>query len=332
MQLAVPLDIRFDATWETLPLDPGKSDKETFQWVADLDGLMTRNREEIIAHIARNDESLQGHLEEMVERMKSMWTHATEDQKTSWMELKKTSFWTNELHTKLIDVICSFESRWIPQDHCACPICWEGGQTQKFSGLPDFVNHMRNAHKVGWKNVKDYWCMIFSRALGKTVFRTCHPDHPGKSDMEMMNAFAWCPYPKCKHTHDKAGTFIRHFEKEHQSKSVPSMGIWGAMVERVTQQPDVSVGEFLGEKSGYVCSRCGHFGVSQRAIDDHVGMKHRAGEAEVWPCHAQPAIRQGEGEGDDPTFQQKLDLMVEQTKPKHGEWTKDEAEETGRQW
>jgi hypothetical protein len=190
---------------------------------------------------------------------------------------------------------------------------------------------MKNAHKVGWKNVKDYWCMIFSRALGKTVFRICHPDY-SKPDIEMMNAFAWCPYPKCEYTHDKAGTFIRHFEKEHQSKSIPSMGIWGAIIERIRQEPDISVGQFLSEKSGYVCSKCGHFNVSQRAVEDQPGMKHRAGEADVWPCHAQPAIRQGEGEGDDPTLQQKVDLLVEQAKPKGGKWTSDQAEETGKQW
>jgi hypothetical protein len=167
MQLAVPLDINLDAGWETLPIDPGKGDKEIFQWVQDLEGLIARNREEIIAHIARNDDSLQGHLEEMAERMKSMWEHATADQRATWTELKRTTFGANELHTKLIEVICSFESRWIPQEHCACPICWEGGQMQKFSSLPDFVNHMKNAHKVGWKNVKDYWCMICSRAFGQ---------------------------------------------------------------------------------------------------------------------------------------------------------------------
>jgi hypothetical protein len=110
------------------------------------------------------------------------------------------------------------------------------------------------------------------------------------------------------------------------------MGILAAMAERIRQQQDISVGQFLGEKSGYICSKCGHFGVSQRAIEDHSGMKHRAGEAEVWPCHAQPAIRQGEGEGDDPSLKQKVGALVEQTKPKNGEWTRDQAEETGSRW
>jgi hypothetical protein len=332
MQLAVPLDIYMDATWGLLPLDPGKDDKAVFQWCVDMEGLLNRNREEIYAHTKRNGPDLQERLAEMAERMKNMWAHASEDQRATWIELKETTFGANELHTKLLDVICSFESRWIPQEHCPCPICWEGGQSQKFSNLPDFVNHMKNTHHIGWKNVKDYWCMIFSRALEKTVFRTCKPDNPGKPELEMMNAFAWCPYPKCKHTHDKGGTFLRHFEKDHQSKSVPSMGIWAAMTERIRQQQDVSVDQFLGEKSGYICSNCGHFGVSQRALEDHVGMKHRAGEADVWPCHAQPAIRPGEGEGDDPSLKQKVDALVEQTKPKHGEWSKEEAEETGRRW
>jgi hypothetical protein len=120
MQVAVPLDTNFDATWEALPLDPGKDDKTVFQWVSQLDSLLNRNREEITAPIARNGPDLQEKLEEMAERMKNMWAHATEDKRATWTELKRTTFGASELHTKLLDVICSFESRWIPQEHCAC--------------------------------------------------------------------------------------------------------------------------------------------------------------------------------------------------------------------
>lgn len=40
----------------------------------------------------------------------------------------------------------------------------------------------------------------------------------------------------------------------------------------------------------------------------------------------------GEGEGDDPTLKIELDKLVKETEAKHGTWTREEAEETGRRW
>jgi hypothetical protein len=156
MQLAVPLELNEEAEWASLPLDPGKGMETVPQWCADMESLINRNREEIIEYTVRACQNLQGKLENMTERMKAMWTHATNDQKADWLEMKKQTFGNTELHTELLDLICSFESRWIPHEHCACPICWEEGQTQKFSDLPDFVNHMKGTHHIGWKNVKDH--------------------------------------------------------------------------------------------------------------------------------------------------------------------------------
>jgi hypothetical protein len=190
---------------------------------------------------------------------------------------------------------------------------------------------MKNTHKIGWKNVKDFWCMIFSRALGKTVYRLCHPDTPGTQEMEMLNPCAWCPSPKWKHAQDR-GTFLKHSEKEHQSKSVPDMGIWDSICLRIRQDPEVTVGGFLNQKSGCMCSKCGHFGLTLRALLDHMTVKHRTNEAINWACHVIPAIRPGEGEGDDPTLKQKVDEIIARAKPKFGEWKREEMEETGRRW
>jgi hypothetical protein len=173
--------------------------------------------------------------------------------------------------------------------------------------------------------------MIFSRALGKMVYGTCHPSNPGKPEMGMSNAFAWCPYPKCKHAQDRGGTFLRHFEKEHQNKSVPSIGIRNAIALRIRQNRGVMVGEFLGENSGWVCSKCGHFGLTPRALADHIVAKHR-GDAINWECHVGPVVRPGEGEGDDPTLKQETEALVQQAKARHGEWTREKAEEIGRRW
>jgi hypothetical protein len=276
-QVTGPL-LAADAGWEELSLEPGKSERKVVQWVNHFQGLIDRNKEEILTAIQTDDPHLQEKLEEMVDRMKNIWRVAKEDQKAAWNEVRRQSFGNSELATRLIDVICSFESRWIPHDHCACPICWESGLQQKFSNLPDFVNHMKNAHHIGWKNVKDYWCMIFTKALGKCVYRKITSGAPDHLDTEMGNAFAWSPYPKCKHTQDRSSSFIKHFEKEHKHTTVPAMGIWSLIVERIKGSADVNVGQFLNQRSGFACTKCGFFALSRRSVEDHCGMKHRAGD------------------------------------------------------
>jgi hypothetical protein len=153
-----------------------------------------------------------------------MWQCATHDQKKQWNIRKAATFGQDLLNTRLIDIICSFGSRWIPQTHCTCPICYEEGKNNKFSTLSDFINHTKNVHKVGWKNVKDFWCIMCSRVLGRAVYREAVV--PGNcTGIELMNTYAWCRYPKCKHSHEKGQSFLKHFDKEHKSQNVPSMGI-----------------------------------------------------------------------------------------------------------
>jgi hypothetical protein len=53
-------------------------------------------------------------------------------------------------------------------------------------------------------------------------------------------------------------------------------------------------------------------------------MKHREG-AECTECQCSPAIRAGEGEGDDPTLKMQTDKILKETESKHGTWTKEEA-------
>jgi hypothetical protein len=255
--------------------------------------LINQNKEAIWTAIQTDDPHLQEKLEEMTDRMKSIWRAAKDDQRAAWNEAKRQSFGSTELATKLLDVICSFESRWIPHEHCACPICWESGLQQKFSNLLDFVNHMKNSHHIGWKNVKDYWCMIFTKVLGKCVYRKINSGAPDHLDTEMGNAFAWCPYPKCKHTQDRGSSFIKHLEKEHKHPTVPAMGIWSLIVERLKQDKDVDIANFLNQRSGHACSKCGFFALSLRSVDDHCAMKHRTGEAHTISCQCSPAIRAG---------------------------------------
>jgi hypothetical protein len=111
MQVAVPLELNESKMIESLPMDPGKSEQASPQWCVDMAGLIRFNKEAIMELIIREDPNLQQILEDMAERMKAMWKHATEGQKAAWVEMKKNSFGATELHTKPIDVIFSFESR-----------------------------------------------------------------------------------------------------------------------------------------------------------------------------------------------------------------------------
>jgi hypothetical protein len=110
------------------------------------------------------------------------------------------------------------------------------------------------------------------------------------------------------------------------------MGIWSLIVERISQDHDVNVGQFLNQRSGYACSKCAFFALSQKSVQDHCAMKHRDGEANCVTCQSTPAIRPGEGEGDDPDLKMQTDALVQQTQAKNCTWTKEEAEETGIRW
>jgi hypothetical protein len=104
------------------------------------------------------------------------------------------------------------------------------------------------------------------------------------------------------------------------------------MVERISRDEKVTIGQFLNEKSGYGCSKCGFFSPSRKSVEEHASMKHHTGDAKVTECHATPAIRPREGEGDDPTTKMELDRILQSAQPKHGSWTREDAEETGRRW
>jgi hypothetical protein len=57
--------LAMDAGWDQLSLEPGKSDPQTVQWVNDFQGLIDRNKEEILTAIQTDDPHLQEKLEEM---------------------------------------------------------------------------------------------------------------------------------------------------------------------------------------------------------------------------------------------------------------------------
>jgi hypothetical protein len=269
----------------------------------------------------------------MADRMKVIWRKATETQKAAWIERRNLSFGNSLLNTSLLDVICSFESRWILQEHCACPICWEGGKSMVSTGLPDFVSHMKKAHKIGWKNVKDFSCMTFSKALCHAAYREGLTKKGGQR-IEISNPYAWSPYPGCRHSHEKGTTFRKHFDKCHESKSVPSMVIWALIAQLIKRDQDVRICDMLGKTGGWTCSQCGHFGPTLRFIRDHISAKHRAEQgAQGTDCDIEPAVKQGFGKSEDPNLSRILQEAIDKSKaPRLDHWTKEDAEAYGRDW
>jgi hypothetical protein len=110
------------------------------------------------------------------------------------------------------------------------------------------------------------------------------------------------------------------------------MGIWALIIEHLSQNPNTTVGQLLSQKSGFACSKCGFFSPSRKSVEEHCGAKHKAREAEAIECQSTPAIRPGEGEGEDPDLRLELDKITQMAQPRHGTWEKEEAEVTGRQW
>jgi hypothetical protein len=176
LELAVPLEVRMDHGWEQLPLEPGKEDAQVVQCVADSENLLQRNKDDILSHIQADAPNLQERLEEMVDRMKNMWRVATDDQKSAWNETKRQSFTAKELNTRLIDVMCSFESRWIPHEHCACQICWEGGlfHSEQIFKLARFCQSHEERSSCRLEECQRLLIYDIHESFGKTCLQTMH--------------------------------------------------------------------------------------------------------------------------------------------------------------
>jgi hypothetical protein len=66
---------------------------------------------------------------------------------------------------------------------------------------------------------------------------------------------------------------------------------------------------------------------------DHIATKPRHQEAHSLECNPNAFVKGGEGERDDPSLKKNVDDIVGTVKPPHGnEWTKEDAEITGRRW
>jgi hypothetical protein len=150
--------------------DPGKIIEPPPPWCYDLEDEIHQNQLHLLEVINRENADIQGELESLAACMKAKLERATQNQKEQWRMRRQQTFTETQLGTRLIDMICSFESRWTPHAHCACPLCREQDLSpQQFACLADFTKHMKDKHKVGWKNVKNSWSMIFTKALGVTV-------------------------------------------------------------------------------------------------------------------------------------------------------------------
>jgi hypothetical protein len=101
-----PLRVEFGQDWENPILDPGKADPLTFQWVSDFQSLIERNKDDLRTALQTHGPHMQERLEEMADRMKNIWRAAKDDQKAQWNEVRRQTFGTDDLSTKLLDVVC----------------------------------------------------------------------------------------------------------------------------------------------------------------------------------------------------------------------------------
>jgi hypothetical protein len=128
------------------------------------------------------------------------------------------------MNTRLVEILASFESRWIPHTNDACPICWEQGLTARFNTIDEFRRHMKDSHHGNLKNIKDYWCAACWKAIGVTIIRKGMPTRQGTTASEMMNGFVRCLHGNCHFSHSKRVGVAKHIEKMHDDPKMPAVG------------------------------------------------------------------------------------------------------------
>jgi hypothetical protein len=182
---------------------------------------------------------------------------------------------------------------------------------------------------MGLPNGKDLWCMTFSKVLGVTVIREAQMSKQGLGRIEVTNPFASCPYQGRQFANTKGTCCLGHFDKCHECKQIPSMGIWDLIVKLIWKNPDARVMDLLGFFLGYACPLSGFVEVKASSVNDHIRSKHIGRNVEAEQCQVLPQVRLGEGESDDSPFEQKTAEKVEKIKRT---WTKEQAEIECRQW
>jgi hypothetical protein len=209
----------------------------------------------MMAWITEGTTELNAELTGLITHQREKWARATEEKKQTWRVMKQEKFTRNPLNARLVEVLASFEVRWLPLEMDTCPVCREQGKTVHCRQGDDFKEHMKDCHETGWRNVKDEWCTMFSKAMVVTIARKGAPLRQGVGDIELSNCFLACPHPKCKWNHNHGLDHHKHYTKAHENKG-PEIGIWETFVLMLRKNPGATVGEFLG-KTGGICAHAG---------------------------------------------------------------------------
>jgi hypothetical protein len=214
----------------------------------DLERELQETENRMLAWIAERIPNLQENLIALITHQKGKWARATEEQKEVWRTRKLESFAKNPPNTRLATVPASVESRWLPQDHNVCQICWKNCATIRFRHGDESKKHMKDCHKVGWRNVKDAWCTMFSIAMGVTIIGKGERTRQGVDSIELSNSFLACPRHKCRWNHNHGLDHHKHYEKGHEEKGTPEMGNCRTFIDLLRRNPGATVGVFWGRR------------------------------------------------------------------------------------
>lgn len=325
-KLSIPIPPRAE---ETLGEEQVETlSEEELKSCENLDEELEEMHHRIIAWTIEGGPDLSRNLEILSTHQKEKWACATAEQKEIWGNRKQLTFAQNPLNTRPEEVLASFESRWLPQEHNVCPICWEQGTTIHFRQGDEFKKHMKDIHKVGWRNVKDVWYTMFSEAMGVTIVTKGEPERQGAESIELSNNFLACPHHNCKWTHAHGLDHHKHYGKAHENIGTPAMGIWSTFVDILERNPEATVGDFLGKTSGFMCL-CDFFSTKEDAVRSHME-SHPRGRYQIEKCVLTPVYRTGEGDDENPMAAIRANHLVDEIK--ETEWTHEKAEMQGRQW
>jgi hypothetical protein len=69
-----------------------------------------------------------------------------------------------------------------------------------------------------------------------------------------------------------------HLEMKHHSASAPDMGAWDIILDHLTQNENLTLADFFGEKKAFACKHkgCGFIGITEKAMTAHNTQQHQA--------------------------------------------------------
>jgi hypothetical protein len=169
--------------WENPPEDEGTRDsdldQDTIAWESDFSEKMLQHGQQVVEMIGMEDgEIIRDSLNAMVRKKKAQWARVTKEQNELWQTWKSERLASHGLYRRLVDILLSFKSRWLPPVQHPCPTCWEQGPISALDPVKNFSGHVKDRHFYSWGRARDPVSPVFPCALrcevimvGKTTLK-----------------------------------------------------------------------------------------------------------------------------------------------------------------